>query len=41
MDISKKIFGSLQEANLLKYYKQLDEELVSEVLASFKDALDD
>ena len=41
MDISKKIFGSLQEANLLKYYKQLDEELVSEVLAGFKDALDD
>lgn len=40
MEISKKIFGALQEANLLKYYKQLDEKLVSEVLAAFKEVLD-
>ncbi len=40
MEISKKIFGALQEANLLKYYKQLDEKLVSKVLAGFKKALD-
>lgn len=41
MEISKKIFASLQEGDLLKYYKQLDEKLVSKVLAGFKDALDD
>ena len=41
MEISKKIFISLQEENLLSFYKQLDESLVSEVLAKFKDALDD
>ncbi len=40
MEISKKIFGALQEADLLKYYKQLDEKLVSKVLAGFKDVLD-
>lgn len=40
MEVSKKIFGSLQEANLLKHYKQLDEKLVSTVLAGFKEALD-
>ncbi|MDU5106274.1 MULTISPECIES: hypothetical protein [unclassified Clostridium] len=40
MEISKNIFGALQEANLLKYYKQLDERLVSKVLADFKEVLD-
>lgn len=40
MEISKKIFGALQEADLLKHYKQLDEKLVSKVLAGFKDVLD-
>ena len=40
MDISKKIFVSLQEANLLQYYKQLDEKVVSKVLADFKEILD-
>lgn len=40
MEISKKIFVSLQEANLLQYYKQLDEKVVSKVLADFKEVLD-
>ena len=40
MEISKSIFAALQEANLLKYYKPLDEKLVSKVLADFKEALD-
>lgn len=39
MEISKKIFQALQEAQLLKYYKQLDEKLVSKVLAGFKELL--
>ena len=41
MEFSKSIFAALQEANLLKYYRQLDEKLVSTVLAEFKDVLDD
>lgn len=41
MDISKKIFVALQESNLLKYYNQLDETLVSEVLSKFKVVLDE
>lgn len=41
MDISKKIFVSLQESDLLKHYNQLDETLVSEVLSKFKVVLDE
>ncbi|MDV4152492.1 rRNA adenine N-6-methyltransferase family protein [Clostridium sp. AL.422] len=41
MEISKKIFGAMQESDLLKHYRQLDEKLVSKVLAGFKEALDD
>ncbi len=41
MEISKNIFIALQEENLLSFYKQLDEKLVSEVLNKFKDVLDD
>ncbi|VYU00317.1 hypothetical protein [Clostridium tertium] len=41
MDISKKIFVALQESNLLCYYKQLDEDLVSQVLSEFKVVLDE
>ncbi|WP_195264977.1 MULTISPECIES: hypothetical protein [unclassified Clostridium] len=40
MEISKNIFIALQDSNLLEYYKQLDEKLVSDVLKSFKVALD-
>lgn len=36
MEASKNIFASLQEENLLKYYKQLDEVLVKEILDEFK-----
>ena len=41
MEVSKKMFTSLQEAGLLKYYKQLDEKLVSNVLSGLKVLLDD
>lgn len=40
MEISKKIFVALQDSNLLEYYKQLDEDLVSNVLEKFKVALE-
>lgn len=40
MEISKNIFIALQDSNLLEYYRQLDEELVSSVLAEFKAVLD-
>ncbi|GAA0108035.1 MULTISPECIES: hypothetical protein [Clostridium] len=40
MEISKNIFIALQDSNLLEYYRQLDEELVSSVLAGFKAVLD-
>lgn len=40
MEISKNIFIALQDSNLLEYYRQLDEELVSSVLAEFKVVLD-
>lgn len=41
MEISKKIFTALQDSNLLNYYNQLDEKLVSEVLDKFKIVLDE
>ncbi|WP_066891968.1 hypothetical protein [Clostridium nigeriense] len=41
MEMSKKIFSALQEAELLKHYKQLDEKLVSRVLSGFKVLLDE
>lgn len=41
MEISKNMFSALQEADLLKYYKQLDENLVSKVLSRFKVLLDE
>lgn len=41
MEMSKKIFSALQEAELLKYYRQLDENLVSKVLSRFKVLLDE
>lgn len=41
MEVSKKMFTSLQEAGLLKHYKQLDEKLVSDVLSGLKVLLDD
>ncbi|MBQ6820410.1 MAG: hypothetical protein IJO26_03845 [Clostridium sp.] len=41
MEISKKVFEELQEANLLDYYKQLDEKLVSDILSKFKVVFDD
>lgn len=41
IEISQKTFAALQEADLLKYYKQLDDKLVSKVLSEFKVALDE
>lgn len=41
MEISKDIFTSFQEAGLLNYYKQLDEDLVSNILKEFKEILDE
>ncbi|MGL5380055.1 hypothetical protein [Clostridium sp.] len=41
MDMARKISEKLQDADLLPYYKQLDEKLVSSVLEDFKIALDD
>lgn len=41
MEMSKSAYESLEESNLLKYYTQLDENLVSRVLARFKDVLND
>ncbi|MGG7143015.1 hypothetical protein ACQPVP_06075 [Clostridium nigeriense] len=41
MEMSKKMFSALQEAELLKYYRQLDEKLVSKVLSRFKILLDE
>lgn len=41
MDISKEIFTSLQESEMLKYYNQLDNEIVSKVLSAFKGTLDE
>ena len=41
MEMSKKIFSALQEADLLKCYRQLDENLVSKVLSRFKVLLDE
>lgn len=41
MEGSKLIFTSLQEENLLKYYKKLDENLVSSILADFKIIFDE
>lgn len=40
MEMSKKIFVALQNSNLLEYYRQLDEELVSSVLEEFKVVLE-
>lgn len=41
MEGSKLIFAALQEENLLKDYKKLDETLVSEILADFKIIFDE
>lgn len=41
MEISKDIFTSFQEAELLNYYKQLDEDLVSNILKEFKEIFDE
>lgn len=41
MEMSKSAYESLEESNLLKYYTQLDENLVSRVLARFKEVLND
>ena len=41
MEISKNIFTSFQESGLLNYYKQLDENLVSNILKEFKEILDE
>ena len=41
MEMSKKMFSALQEAELLKCYRQLDENLVSKVLSRFKVLLDE
>ena len=41
MGISKDIFTSFQEAGLLECYKQLDENLVSNILKEFKEILDE
>lgn len=41
MTISKDIFTSFQEAGLLNCYKQLDEDLVSNILKKFKEILDE
>lgn len=40
MEMSKKIFVALQDSNLLAYYRQLDEALVSSVLEEFKVVLE-
>ena len=41
MLMSKNIFESLDTCGYLEYYKKLDEELVSKVLASFKEILNE
>ncbi|WP_300381536.1 hypothetical protein [Clostridium sp.] len=41
MEMSKDIFTNLEEAGLLNYYKQLDEDLVSNILKEFKEVLDE
>ncbi|NLZ35224.1 MAG: hypothetical protein GX889_10055 [Clostridiales bacterium] len=41
MEGSKLIFTALQEESLLNYYKKLDENLVSEILAEFKIIFDE
>ena len=41
MEISKNIFAALQEANLLNYYRQLEEKLVSKVLNGFKEVFNE
>ncbi|GAA0084146.1 hypothetical protein UT300007_05850 [Clostridium sp. CTA-7] len=40
MEMSKKIFVAFQDSNLLPYYRQLDEKLVSEILEEFKKVLE-
>ncbi len=40
MEMSKAAFRAIDESDYMKYYKQLDEELVSQVLAKFKDVLE-
>lgn len=41
MDMSKKISEALEESGKIKFYKQLDENIVSQVLADFKVVLND
>lgn len=41
MEICKDIFTSFQESGLLNYYKQLDEDLVSNILKEFKEILNE
>lgn len=41
MESSRKAFEAIQESNLLEYYKKVDENLVSQVLAEFKVVLND
>ncbi len=41
MELSKHIFAALQESGYLKWYKQLDSELVKRVLEEFKEVLND
>ena len=40
MEISRSLFEAFQDANMLKYYNQLEPKLVSEVLSKFKVLLD-
>ena len=39
MESSRRAFEAIQESNLLEYYEKLDENLVSQVLAEFKEVL--
>jgi hypothetical protein len=41
MESSRKAFEAIQESNLLEYYKKVDENLVSQLLAEFKVVLND
>lgn len=41
MEMSKKISEALEESGKIKFYKQLDEKLVSQVLADFKKVLNE
>ena len=39
LESSRRAFEAIQESNLLEYYEKLDENLVSQVLAEFKEVL--